>query len=63
MVTVALKQTTYDLLSQVKEDIQAETFDEAVKKLVISAKKPKRSFFGRFKDLPEFKREELDRFD
>lgn len=64
MATIALKKDTYDLLTHVKEEIEAETYDETIKKLVLQHKQPKQSFFGRLKGMKEeFKREELDRFD
>jgi predicted CopG family antitoxin len=64
MTTIALKDDTYDMLTHVKEEIQAETYDETVKKLVLLHKQPKRSFFGKLKGLrEEFTREEIDRFD
>ncbi len=64
MVTVALKESTYDLLTQVKKDIKTATYDETIRKLVLLVKKPRQSYFGRLKGVSEkFKREELDRFD
>lgn len=61
--TVALKEETFELLRMLKEETRAASFDEAINSLLSIAKKPKRSMFGRFKNLPEFRRDELDRFD
>jgi predicted CopG family antitoxin len=60
--TVALKDETYFLLDKMKEELKAETFDETINKLIVCAKKPKKSYFGKFPGLGEFKREEIDRF-
>ena len=63
MVTIALKPDTYDLLAQVKEDIDAETYDGAIKIIMVRIKRPTQSMFGRLKQVKaEFKREEVDRF-
>lgn len=61
--TVAVKEETFHMLQEVKAEQEAESFDKVIKKLILEAKKPKRSFFGIFPKLGKFKREELDRFD
>lgn len=63
VATVALKEETFELLRMLKEESKAGSFDEAINSLLSIAKKPRRSMFGKFKNLPEFKREEIDRFD
>lgn len=63
VTTVAVKEETFHMLQNVKEEQEAESFDEIIKKLIMEAKKPKKSFFGAFPKLGKFKREELDRFD
>ncbi len=64
MATVALKETTYDLLTHVKEEVKANTYDETIKRLILLVKKPKHSMFGKLKGIKEeFEREEFDRFD
>ena len=46
-----------------KEDIDAETYDEAIKIIMVRIKRPTQSMFGRLKQVKaEFKREEVDRF-
>lgn len=63
MTTIALKPDTYNLLTQVKEEMKAETYDDVIKVMVVRTKKPTQSFFGKLKQVKEeFKREELDRF-
>ena len=61
--TIAVKDETLKLLRKAKEDLNAESFDEVIKELLLETKKPKKSMFGVLKGLKqEFKREELDRF-
>ncbi|MBI4981185.1 hypothetical protein HZC30_06545 [Candidatus Woesearchaeota archaeon] len=63
MVTIALKPDTYDLLTNVKEEMEAETYDDVIKVMIVRTKKPAQSMFGKLKYVKaEFKREELDRF-
>ncbi len=61
--TVALKEDTFAMLKEVKEEEEAESFDEVIKTLLLEMKKPKRSYLGIFSKLGKFKREELDRLD
>lgn len=62
MTTIALRKDTYDLLTHVKEDIEAATYDEAVRVLVLRTKKPTHSLFGRLKPVKStFVREKVDR--
>ena len=61
--TIAVKGETLNLLRKAKEDLNADSFDEVIKELLLETKKPKKSMFGVLKDIKkEFKREELDRF-
>ncbi len=62
--TIALKEETKDILEHAKEELKAETFDEAIRKLVINMKRTRISFFGigKGKIKGEFVREEIDRF-
>lgn len=62
--TIALKQETMEMLKQVKVELEIETFDELVKKLVLYLKKPRQSMFGVMGEIKaKFEREEIDRFD
>ncbi len=60
--TIALKNDTYFLLKMMKGELDTETYDETINKMIAKIKKPKKSYFGKFKGLGEFKREEIDRF-
>ncbi len=62
--TIAVKPETLDMLKHVKDELNAETLDETIKKLVSNLKKPKTSMFGSLKNVKEkFVREKSDRFD
>ena len=50
------------ILKMVKEETKSETFDEAIQKIIAKTKSQQKSYFGKFKGLGEFKREEIDRF-
>ncbi|MBI2130013.1 hypothetical protein HYU07_07345 [Candidatus Woesearchaeota archaeon] len=60
--TIAVKEETFNILKLMKQETNSETYDETIIKLVAEVKKPKKSYFGKFKGLGEFKREEIDRF-
>lgn len=61
--TVALKKETMEMLKTVKKEVNAKSFDQVIQILIVKTKKPKKSYFGAFPGLGEFKREEIDRFD
>ena len=61
--TIAVKNETLELLKLVRDETKSDTHDETIKKIIMQTKKPKKSLFGKYKDLKEFKREEIDRFD
>ena len=61
--TIAVRKETLEMLDAIKKEIGAESFDKTIIELIASAKRPKKSFFGKFKNLGSFKREEIDRFD
>lgn len=62
MATIALKENTYELLRQVKEESKSETFDDLIRALVLARKKSQSSMFGVLKGVKrEFQREEIDR--
>ena len=60
--TIAVRKETVEMLKTVKEELQIETFDETIRRLILKAKKPKKSYKGLAKHTPEFVREEIDRF-
>lgn len=61
--TVAVKDETLNMLKSIRDETGAESFDVVIRELIVMSKKPVKSFFGRFKNLGSFKREEIDRFD
>ena len=64
ITTVAVKTDTMDMLRHMREELQAESYDVLIRKMIIEMKKPKTSMFGAMKEIKtEFKREKLDRFD
>ena len=61
--TIAIQEDTRFMLAQVKEEIGAQSMDETIKSLLSERKKPRKSLFGAFPGMPEFKREDqIDRF-
>ena len=62
--TVAVKPETLNLLKHIKDEMNAATFDETIRKIIVHVKKPQKSFFGALKGNKElFVREKSDRFD
>ena len=63
LTTVAIKQETFTLLKDEKQRLHAQSYDEVIHKLILSMKKPKRSYFGAFPEIAEgFERDKSDRF-
>lgn len=60
--TIALNNQTLDLLKRMKEELDSETYDETINKMIAKIKAPRKSYFGKFPTVSEFKREEIDRF-
>ncbi len=60
--TVALKDDTYFLLTMMKNELNTESYDETIQKLISKAKRLKKSYFGKAKTKRPFVREEIDRF-
>lgn len=59
-------QVSADLLPElehIKRELGAKSYEAAIRELLREHRRPRESLFGRFPDLPSFKREELDRFD
>ena len=47
-----------------KEELEAESFDETIRMMILKMKKPKKSMFGTLKNVKvTFEREKHDRFD
>ena len=61
--TIAVKSETLKMLRKAKEELNAGSFDDLIKNLLLESKKPKKSMFGILKGVhKEFKRDEFDRF-
>ncbi|MBI3051112.1 hypothetical protein HYY74_01505 [Candidatus Woesearchaeota archaeon] len=61
--TIAVREETLDMLRSIKEELKAESLDETIRGLISKAKRPKKSYFGKFRGIGSFEREEIDRFD
>lgn len=60
--TIAIQEDTLDLLRHLKHESGEESFDALIRYMMRKSKMQK-SLFGKYKNLPSFRREELDRFD
>ena len=61
--TIQVKDDVQEMLDRVKKDINAKSYDEAIRYLFRKAKRMERSHFGSLPKLESFQREEIDRFD
>ena len=61
--TIAVKKETLDLLKHVRDELEAESYDETIRQILLKEKKPKKSMFGSLRGIGEFKRDHRDRFD
>lgn len=61
VVTIAVKEETLEMLKMLKEEKKAKNFDEVILLMLGRPKQLEQSYFGTFKGLGEFKREEIDR--
>lgn len=59
--TIAVKDETLEMLKILKEEKKAKNFDEVIKMVLSKPKQFEKSYFGKFKGLGKFKREEIDR--
>ena len=60
--TIAIKDGTMEMLRMMKEETESETFDETINKIIIKSKNVDTSlFWGKYKGMPEFKRDKKDR--
>ena len=60
---IQVKDDVQEMLDRVKKDINAKSYDEAIRYLFRKAKKMEKSHFGSLPELKSFQREEIDRFD
>jgi predicted CopG family antitoxin len=61
--TIQVKDDVQEMLDRVKKEINAKSYDEAIRYLFKKAKRMERSHFGSLPELESFQREEIDRFD
>ena len=61
--TIRLGQDVVRQLESLKEPLGLKTIEGVIRKLVAEHRRPRGSLFGTLKGMPEFKREEIDRFD
>jgi predicted CopG family antitoxin len=61
--TIQVKDDVQEMLDRVKKDINAKSYDEAIRYLFRKAKRMEKSHFGSLPELKSFQREEIDRFD
>lgn len=61
--TIAIKADTLQMLNLMKQSTNAKNYDDVIKGIILKAKTPQISYFGKFKKLGEFKREKVDRID
>jgi predicted CopG family antitoxin len=61
--TIQVHDDVYRILNRLKEEIDAESYNEVVKYLLRKAKKMDESEFGSMPGIAPFQREEIDRFD
>lgn len=61
--TIQVKDDVQEMLDRVKKEINAKSYDEAIRYLFRKAKRMERSHFGSLSKLESFQREEIDRFD
>ncbi|OPY56411.1 MAG: hypothetical protein A4E49_00234 [Methanosaeta sp. PtaU1.Bin112] len=61
--TIQVKDDVQEMLDRLKKDIDAKSYDEAIRYLLKKAKKMEISHFGSLPDLEPFQREEIDRID
>ena len=60
--TIALKDDTYFLLKMMKEELNSDTYDETIQKIISKTKQTQKSYFGKSRIKKPFVREEIDRF-
>jgi predicted CopG family antitoxin len=61
--TIQVKEDVLEMLNRLKKDIDAKSYDEAIRYLFKKAKRMDKSHFGSLPKLETFQREEIDRFD
>jgi predicted CopG family antitoxin len=61
--TIKVKDDVREMLDRIKKEINAKSYDEAIRYLLKKTKRMEKSHFGSLPELESFRREEIDRFD
>ena len=61
--TIQVQEDVYKILSILKKDLNADSYNDVVKHLLRKCKKMDESEFGSMPGIAPFRREEIDRFD
>ncbi|HWQ20498.1 MAG TPA: hypothetical protein VN455_12015, partial [Methanotrichaceae archaeon] len=59
--TIQVKDDVLDMLTRLKGEINAKSYDEVIRYLFVKAKRMETSHFGSLPKLESFEREEIDR--
>jgi len=59
--TIQVRKDTAEKLRRVMGQVGASTYDELIRKLLKEHKTVKTSRFGKYRKLPRFRRQEIDR--
>jgi predicted CopG family antitoxin len=59
--TIQVKDDVLDMLTRLKGEINAKSYDEVIRYLFVKAKRMEISHFGSLPKLESFKRDEIDR--
>jgi hypothetical protein len=59
--TIQVERETAEKLRRIMAEVGASTYDELIGRLLVEHKTVKHSRFGKYRKLPRFRREEIDR--
>jgi predicted CopG family antitoxin len=59
--TIQVKDDVLDMLTRLKVEINAKSYDEVIRYLFVKARRMDKSHFGSLPKLETFEREEIDR--
>ncbi len=60
VTTIQLHDDVIRMLNSLKKEMKVKTYEEVIRQLLLSHKSFKKSYFGAFPGLKEFKRDEED---
>jgi len=61
--TIMVREDLMKMLTKLKEETNAKSYDELIRRLLKRAKRLDKTHFGTLPDVESFEREEIDRFD